>query len=390
MPCLNEAETIQRCVAAALRCIAEHDLAAEVIVADNGSTDGSQELARAAGARVLDVPIRGVGAAIMAGVEAARGRFIIMGDSDLQHDFAACFPFVEKLREGKWDLVMGTRLKGRIMPGSMRTLNRYLGNPILSFVGRLLFRAPVSDFHCGLRAFTRETFRNLNLRTIGFEFTTEHIAKSSLLHLRITEIPITVYPEGRTRAPHLRPFNDGWRTLRFMLLLSPRWTLVIPGLCLAGMGLTISTLVAAKPFFFSSGFGVDVHSLVLGCMMILVGYTAFTIGAAARIYAIQQEIGPPSPYAQRVLGLFTLERGVIVGCLMLLLGLVLVGRLAWLAVTVHLQPDQVRQTMRPMVIGSTLIALGVQTILMSFFYSMLGIQHKARPQAGAGAPGKQR
>jgi glycosyltransferase involved in cell wall biosynthesis len=388
MPCLNEAETIGRCVEAAWRCVRENGLAGEVIVADNGSTDGSADLARAAGARVVAVPVRGVGAAIMAGVEAARGPFVILGDSDLQHDFAACTPFIAALRSGGYDLVMGTRMKGRIMPGAMRTLNRYLGNPALSLIGRVLFRAPVSDFHCGLRAFRRDAFLDLNLRTVGFEFTTEHIAKSALRGLRITEIPITVYPEGRTRPPHLRPFNDGWRTLRFMLLLSPRWTLAIPGLLLMLLGAAMVALVAGGPFFFSRQFGVDIHTLVLGCMLILVGFTAFSVGAAARIYAIQQEIGPPAPYASRLLGMFTLERGLIFGAGLLLVGAVLVGRLAYLALTVHLRPEDAMHTLRPMVIGATLIALGFQTILMSFFYSMLGVPHRARPNVPPAAPGK--
>jgi len=389
MPCLNEAQTIERCVQAALGCIRENNLDGEVIVADNGSTDGSPELARRAGARVIHVPIKGIGAAITAAVESARGRFIIMGDSDLQHDFSQCYPFVQKLRAGDCDLVMGTRMKGTITPGSMRTLNRYIGNPMLSFIGRLLFRAPVSDFHCGLRAFTRDTFLSLNLRTIGFEFTTEHIAKTALRKLRIQEIPITVYPEGRDRPPHLKPMTDGWRTLRFMLLLSPRWTLAIPGLAMMVLGLLMASLVAVGPFFFTKGFGVDIHTLVLGCMLLLVGYTALSIGIAARLYAIQLEIGPPGEFALRLMRAFKLERGLVAGGIMLGIGLGLIGRLSYLALFEHLRPENMGVTLRPMVIGATLTALGVQTILMSFFYSMLGIPHRAStpPAAGpAGAP----
>lgn len=378
MPCLNEAETVGRCVEAALRCIREHNLDAEVIVADNGSTDGSQAIARAAGARVVDVPVRGVGAATIAGVRAARGRYVILGDSDLQHDFAACFPFVQKLREGHWDLVMGSRLKGRIMPGAMRPLNRYIGNPMLSFVGRLLFRSPVSDFHCGLRAFTRDSFLKLNLRTVGFEFTTEHIVKSSLAGYRITETPIVVYPEGRSRPPHLRRFSDGWRTLRFMLLLSPRWTLAIPGLILMAAGVLLSALVARGTFYIGS-IGLDVHTLILGCMLIIAGYTAFSIGIAARIYALNLEIGPPAPFARRAFTLFTLERGAIAGSIMLLAGLALIALLGYRALTIHLQEADLPRTLRPMVIGATLVTLGVQTILMSFFYSMLSV--RAAPAA---------
>lgn len=390
IPCLNEAETIERCVLAARRCIEQHGLSAEIIVADNRSTDGSPDIARRAGAHVVNVPIRGVGAAIMAGVEAAHGRYIIMGDADLQHDFAACFPFVERLRRGDCDLVIGSRLRGTIAPGAMRPLNRYLGNPILSWIGRLLFRAPVSDFHCGLRAFRREPFLALNLRTVGFEFTTEHIAKSALRGLRIAEIPITVYPDGRSRPPHLRPFNDGWRTLRFMLLLSPRWTLIIPGLLLCGLGAIIAALVAFRPFMITERFGFDVHSLVLGCMLVLVGYAAVLVGAAARIYAIQQQIDPSPSYSERLVSFFTLERGVAAGALMLTVGAILIGALAWRALSDPLRPEEIRTTMRPMIIGATLVALGVQTVLMSFFYSMLGITHRDRPVIPPGAPGKRR
>jgi glycosyltransferase involved in cell wall biosynthesis len=373
MPCLNEAETIERCVRAAMACIQEHGLAAEVVVADNGSTDGSQGLARGAGARVIDVPTRGVGAAVLAGVRAARGRFIILGDSDLQHDFAACFPFVRTLRGGHWDLVMGSRLTGKIMPGAMRPLNRYIGNPMLSFVGRLLFRAPVSDFHCGLRAFTRESFLALNLRTIGFEFTTEHIVKSCLRKLRITEIPITVYPEGRSRPPHLRRFSDGWRTLRFMLLLSPRWTLAVPGLALMAAGGLLALLVYPGTLWIGK-LGLDVHTLVLACMMLVSGFTALSIGAAARIYATQLDIGPPGPVAGRLASFFTLERGAAAGLALLIAGLAMIAILGYRAVTVHLPESELKATLRPMILGATLVALGVQTVLMSFFYSMLSVR----------------
>lgn len=383
MPCLNEAETIERCVQAAFQCIRENGFDGEVIVADNGSKDGSPDLAAAAGARVVHVPIRGVGAAIMAGVEAARGKYIIMGDTDLQHDFAACFPFVQKLREGQADLVMGSRFKGKIMPGAMRTLNRYFGNPFLSGIGRLLFRAPVSDFHCGLRAFTRETFRNLNLRTVGFEFTTEHIAKSALRGLRIAELPITVYPEGRSRSPHLRPINDGWRTLRFMLLLSPRWIFGVPGLFLMVFGVALAAMVARGPSHLL-GIGLDIHTFILGCLCVLVGFTSLSVGAAARIYATEQEIGPPAKYQQRLMSLFSLERGLIAGGIVLSIGLVLVGMLVYKALTVEIKPEESSSTLRQMVLGSTLIALGAQVILMSFFYSMLGI--KSRRPPGASVP----
>lgn len=374
MPCLNEARTIGACVRAALECIRKHNLRAEVIVGDNGSTDGSREIARAAGATVVDIPVRGVGAAIMGAVDASTGRYIIMGDSDAQHDFSECIGFIEKLRTGKYDLVMGSRLKGTITPGSMRTLNRYIGNPFLSGVGRLLFKAPVSDFHCGLRAFTREAFDDLNLRTIGFEFTTEHIAKHALRNHRIGEIPITVYPEGRDRPPHLRPFRDGWRTLRFMLLLSPRWTLVYPGAALLCVGALLASLVATGPIKVLD-LTFDVHTLVLACMLVLVGYTSMTIGVAARLYAVTEEIGPPSPNISKWTSKFTLERGLLFGGALCAAGAALIAVLVWRAFTKGLEEESVRQTLRPAVIGASLVALGAQTVLMSFFYSMLGVRH---------------
>jgi hypothetical protein len=382
MPCLNEAETIERCVQAAFACIKAHNLSAEVVVGDNGSTDGSQELARRAGARVIPIPIRGYGAALNGAIHAARGRYIIMGDSDLQHDFAACYPFVEKLREG-YQLVMGSRRLGKVMPGAMKWKNRYIGAPALSLVGRVLFRAPISDFHCGLRAFTKEAYQSLTIRTSGMEFASEHIIKSTLARHKMTDIPIIVYPEGRSRPPHLKPWRDGWRHLRFMLLLSPRWTFAVPGLVLMILGMLMSALVATGPRTML-GVPFDIHTLVLGCLFVLVGFTALTIGAAARIYAIVEELGPPAKYQRELFSIFTLERGLILGSLVLAAGTVLVGSLVFKALSVEIHPDEVSFTLRRMVIGSTLIALGAQIVLMSFFYSMLGIPRG--PKAPAPPP----
>ncbi len=385
MPCLNEAETIERCVQAAHRCIREHNLSAEVVVGDNGSTDGSQELARRAGARVVAVPVRGYGAALRGAIAAARGKYIIMGDSDLQHDFSECFNFVEKLREGN-DLVMGSRRLGRVMPGAMKWKNRYIGAPALSTIGRLLFHSPVSDFHCGLRAFTKASFESLPIRTTGMEFASEHIIKATLAGHRIVDVPITVNPDGRSRPPHLRPWRDGWRHLRFMLLLSPRWTLALPGALLMLIGLVLSGLVATGPVRVF-GLPLDIHTLVLGCLCVLVGFTALSIGAAARIYATELELGPPAKYQQRLFSYFTLERGLLAGGLVLLAGVGMVGSLIYKALTVQIQAAETGSTLRVMVIGSTLIALGAQTVLMSFFYSMLGIksQRSAAPLTPAPA-----
>lgn len=235
LPCLDEAETLEGCIRAIRDCIAKGDLEAEILVADNGSTDGSQELARRLGARVIDVAERGYGNALMGGFDAARGRYLIMGDADQSYDFAEALPMIQTLRAGA-DLAMGSRLLGSIEPGAMPWLHRWLGNPVLSFVGRLLFKTNVSDFHCGLRGITAKAYRDLALRTTGMEFATEMVVKAAAHDLQIGEVPITLHPDGRSRAPHLRAWRDGWRHLRFMMVLSPSFTLVVPGLLLAGAG----------------------------------------------------------------------------------------------------------------------------------------------------------
>jgi len=228
MPCLNEALTLRVCIEKATRNLSAQGIAHEIVIADNGSTDGSQQIARDAGARVIDIPIKGYGAAIMGGIHAARGRFVIMGDSDDSYDMANLHPFVEALRKGP-QLVMGNRFAGGIEKGAMPFLHKYLGNPVLSFLGRLMFKSPLRDFHCGLRGFERQAILDLNLRTTGMEFASEMIVKSTLNGLRITEIPTTLSPDGRDRRPHLRTWRDGWRHLRFLLLYSPRWLFLIPG-----------------------------------------------------------------------------------------------------------------------------------------------------------------
>ena len=381
LPCLNEAETLERCVQAAQSCSTRHGVRAEVVVADNGSTDGSQEIARRCGARVVSVAARGYGSALMAGFSAARGKYLIMGDADLSYDFSAVLPFVEKLREG-YDVVMGSRFKGRIMPGAMPWLHRWVGNPVLSWLGRVLFRVPVSDFHCGLRAFSKQAYERMNVRTTGMEFASELVVKAALRKMRITEVPITLHPDQRSRPPHLRSFRDGWRHLSFLLLLCPRWTLILPGLLMMALGLLLGALVAAGPVTLGT-ISFDVHTLVAGSLLTLAGYQAVLIGLAARIYALELEIGPPREVVQRAFRIFTLERGLLAGGFVFLLGLLLVGGLTYRWVASGCGPLQIEHTLRPMVIGTTLMVLGCQTVLMSFFYRMLGIQ---RARAGPSRP----
>lgn len=374
MPCLNEARTVAACVEAARRCIEENGLRAEIVVGDNGSTDGSQELARAAGARVVAVPQRGYGAALLGAIAAARGGSIVMADADLSYDFGASMPFVAKMREG-YELVMGTRFGpgARIEPGAMPWKHRWLGNPVLSFIGRWLYRVPVRDFHCGMRGFSKAAIERLNLRTTGMEFASEMVMKAALRKLRMTEVPITLRPDARGRPPHLRSWRDGWRHLRFMLCLSPRWTLLVPGLAIFVIGLLLLWIVGIAPLRFA-GVTLDVHTMVAGSLLTLVGYQFVTAAIAMRIFALEEELGVPPPNVARLFEIFTLERGVLVGVGLCLIGTAMIGIPVRMWMQADFGPLDVERTLRPMIAGATLVALGVQTVLMSFVYSMMGIK----------------
>ncbi|HKJ23673.1 MAG TPA: glycosyltransferase family 2 protein [Myxococcota bacterium] len=374
MPCLNEAETLAACIRAARGCIERHDLDAEIVVADNGSTDGSQEIARAEGARVVDVAERGYGAALIGGFEAARGEFLIMGDADMSYDFGEAMPMVEAMRAGA-DLVMGSRFKGRIEPGAMPPLHRWLGNPVLSFLGRFLFHTRISDFHCGLRGFTKKTYRAMNLRTSGMELASEIVVKAATAGMRIAEVPVTLRPDGRSRAPHLRTWRDGWRHLRFLLTLSPRWTLFVPGAVLFAVGTAILLALAPGPLQVGQAV-LDVHTMLVGSLLVILGYQAITVAFAARIYVVEEEIGPPAPWLERSFRVFTLERGLLGGALVAAAGVFLIGRLALQWAASGFGPLESSVTLRPMVFGSTLVAIGIQTVLMSFVCSMFGIQRR--------------
>jgi glycosyltransferase involved in cell wall biosynthesis len=380
LPCLNEAETLGGCIEAAQRCIRENGLAAEVVVADNGSTDGSRQIADRLGARVVPVAARGYGSALMGGLGAARGKYLIMGDADESYDFGDAMKFVTRLRAGD-DLVMGNRFRGAIMPGAMPTKNRYVGNPVLTWIGRILFKCPVSDFHCGLRAFTKSAYELMDIRATGMEFASEIVVKATLRNMRISEVPITLYKDGRSRSPHLRPWRDGWRHLRFMLCLSPRWTLFVPGAALMLVGLVIGSLVASGPLVIGRT-GFDVHTLIAASLALIVGYMWITTALAMRFFGLTTEIGPPSERLQRLFRIFTLERGLLAGGLAVALG---VGLILWLVAhwaRRNFGELDVRVTIRPMIVGSTLIALGVQTVLMSLVYSMLGLRHESRRGRG--------
>ncbi|MDP6674393.1 MAG: glycosyltransferase family 2 protein [Gammaproteobacteria bacterium] len=374
MPCLNEAETLEGCIQAAQRCITDNSLKAEVIVADNGSDDGSQEIARQAGALVVDAPEPGYGAALMGGFDAAHGKYLIMGDSDQSYDFNEAIKMIRTLREGA-DLVMGSRFKGRIMPGAMPWKHRWIGNPILSFIGRLLFRTPISDFHCGLRGIRRQAYKNLGLRTTGMEFASEMVVKAAVRGLTIREVPITLHPDKRTRPPHLRSWRDGWRHLRFMMTLSPRWTLGIPGLLLLLPSALLLARLANGPLVVGT-VTLDIHTMQIAALMVLTGFQAITIAMAARIYAVTEEIGPAAPWMNKLFNTFTLEHGLILGILLIIAGVLIISGPGWNWVTGGFGPLVPAVSMRPVIVGVTLFSLGVQTLAMSFLYSMLGIARR--------------
>ncbi len=367
MPCLNEAKTIARCVTKARQSLDRLGIEGEVLVADNGSTDGSQKLADQAGARVIHVATRGYGAALRGGIEAAQGRYIIMGDADDSYDFLALEPFVKKLREG-YDLVMGDRFRGGIEPGAMPPLHRYFGNPALSFIGRLFFRTRIGDFYCGLRGFSKEAAERMNLRTTGMEFAVEVVVKAALHRMRITQVPTTLSPDGRGRPPHLRSWRDGWRGLRFMLMFSPRWLFLYPGMVVLLGGLTLGAILLAT--------GVPrSNSLLFAMAMTMMGLQSVWFALIVRIFAIRQGFLPGKPELERFSRILNLEVGVAVGAILLLLGFVGYGCATtyWIAHDFGAFPDSLT---RFMVIPSTfLLIVGVQTILNSFVLSILGLEY---------------
>ena len=370
MPCLNEAETLETCIRKALDFFARSRVSGEVVVADNGSTDGSIDIARGAGARVVHVEKKGYGNALMGGFEAAKGKYLIMGDADDSYDFQNLMPFIEKLRAG-YDVVMGNRFRGGIKKGAMPWHHRYIGNPVLTGVLNLFFRSGIGDAHCGLRGLSREAFNGLHLRTTGMEFASEMVDKAAY-RLKMTEVPTVLSPDGRSRPPHLRSFRDGWRHLRFLMLLAPKWALMIPGGLMGLTGLVLMMLLWVGPLHMGQTV-FDVHTMLLASMLVIVGYQAVTIGFAARIFALQQEIGPPSRALRWGFQVLNLERGLIAGAAVVVAGLVLIGYVALVWSAHGFGPLDVTRTLRPVLLGTMLIALGMQTLLMSLFYSMLGL-----------------
>jgi Glycosyl transferase family 2 len=372
MPCLNEAETVATCVQKALSFFLLHGVSGEVVVADNGSSDGSQALAAAAGARVVPIAQRGYGSALMGGILAARGRYVIMGDADDSYDLAGLGPFLDRLRLGA-DLVMGNRFRGGIARGAMPALHRYVGNPVLSFIGRLFFRTKIGDFHCGLRGFNRESVLQLGLQATGMEFASEIVVKATLAGQRVEEVPTTLSPDGRSRPPHLRSWRDGWRHLRFLLLFSPRWLFFYPGLIMLVVGLIVGAAIIPGPLAIG-GVKLDVDTLAATSALVTIGLQAILFAIFTSVYASNEGFLPPSARVNRLLRVWTLERGLAVGAVLGLAGIA--GGIAslafwWGATFGRLPYDSVLRLVLP---STTALIMSCQIVFGTFFLSILGVR----------------
>ena len=375
MPCLNEAETLSSCIRKALSYLRRSGISGEIVVGDNGSTDGSQEIAASLGARVIHVPIRGYGAALYGAITAAQGRYCIMGDSDDSYDFENLDAFVEKLREG-YDMVMGNRFQGGIRPGAMPWKNRYIGNPILSTIGKILYNAGVGDFHCGLRGLSKSAFQQMDLRTTGMEFASEMVIKARLKGLKMTEVPTDLRPDGRSRPPHLLPYRDGWRHLRFMLLHSPRWLFLYPGTLLILLGLAGCVWLLPGPRFID-GIRLDVHTLLYAFVSVLLGFQLVAFAVFTKVFAISEGLLPEDPRLNRVFRYITLETGLAAGGLLMVLGIggSIFAVSGWAKESFGaLDAGHMLRIVMPSVFALT---LGVQTICSSFFLSILGLRHRS-------------
>ncbi|MEU5880145.1 glycosyltransferase family 2 protein [Spirillospora sp. NPDC047279] len=377
MPCLNEAETVETCVRKTIEFFEKNGIDGEVVIADNGSTDGSQQLARDAGARVVPVLEKGYGNALMGGIRAAQGKYVAMGDADDSYDFATLGPFLEELRDGA-DLVMGNRFQGGIAPGAMPALHRYLGNPVLSFVGRLFFGSKIGDFHCGLRAFNKESILRLGLQTGGMEFASEMVVKATLAKYDIRERPTTLSPDGRTRAPHLNTWRDGWRHLRFLMLYSPRWLFLIPGLIFMTVGLAAGIALSFGPVRVGE-IAFDVDTLVGAGAALVIGFQAVLFALLTKVYAMQEGFLPHDPRVKRIIDWWSLERGLLLGGLLAVAGLGgLVASLMHWQVNSFGELDP-RKSLRMVVPAATALVMSLQAIFASLFVSILGIRRRQHP-----------
>ncbi|MCL2009736.1 MAG: glycosyltransferase family 2 protein [Synergistaceae bacterium] len=371
MPCLNESETLEACINKALAFLKKRSVAGEVIVADNGSSDGSQEIARKSGARVVNVPERGYGAALRHGSEEARGKYVIMGDADDSYDFSALELFLERLRAGD-DLVMGNRFKGGIAKGAMPPLHRYLGNPVLSFIGRLFFKSPVRDFHCGLRGYNAQRIRELDLRTTGMEYASEMVVQATLRGYKISEVPTTLSPDGRSRPPHLRSWRDGWRHLKFLLMHSPDWLFFYPGIFFIAVGLFFSVSLGFGPVM-AFGVSFDVSTMLYSVGAVIVGVNLTLFSAYTKIYAAQSRFIPSVP---KPFNFFNTEKCVILGMILSILGMSLVGLSVFLWKRESFGELNPARFMRLTIPAMGCLVVGVQIMFAGFFLDILRIEKR--------------
>lgn len=374
MPCLNEAETLEICIQKAQKFLNDYDVIGEVVIADNGSSDGSQTIAEKNGARVVNIEQKGYGSALIGGSESAKGKYIIMGDADDSYNFLNLMPFLEKLREG-YELVMGNRFKGGIEKGAMPALHKYLGNPVLSFIGRIFYPSDIKDFHCGLRGYNREAIQGLHLQTTGMEYASEMVVKATLHQLKMIEVPTTLSPDGRSRPPHLRSWRDGWRHLKFLMMYSPNWTFLYPGLILSIIGLIIMAAIGLG----SSQFGAvifGINTMMYGSTILLVGVNISLFSLFTKAYALSSGFIPNSTKTMEIFEKFTVEKGVVVGSTLTSIGFIAtIG--AFIIWGNHafgrLQPESI---MRITIPAATLIAIGIEIIFASFFLGILEIKKK--------------
>lgn len=374
MPCLNEAETLEVCINKAKTFLEKSGVVGEVLIADNGSTDGSIEIAQKCGARVEHVPVKGYGAALIGGCKAAKGKYVIMGDADDSYDFLNLIPFVEKLREG-YELVMGNRFRGGIAKGAMPPLHRYLGNPVLSFIGRLFFSSDIGDFHCGLRGYEREAMLKLDLHTTGMEYASEMVVKATMYGLKMAEVPTTLSPDGRSRAPHLRSFRDGWRHLKFLLLHSPNWLFLYPGIVFCIIGLIMTVALMFGPVQIGK-VAFDIHTMLYGSAMIMIGANMFFFSLFTRIYAMRTNFIPTKENVATKLAKVTTEKGAVAGVLLTLAGIVMTitAFIIWKDTSFgNLNPQEM---MRMTIPALTLMVVGIEMIFASFFIGILNIKHQ--------------
>jgi len=384
MPCLNEAETIARCIEKAKVGLVRAGVPGEILIADNGSTDGSQAIAEKLGARVVPVAAKGYGNALRGGIEAARGEWIVMGDADDSYDFAEVDRFVKRFQAGD-ELVMGCRLPsggGRIMPGAMPWKNRWIGNPVLTTIGRVFFKCPAHDFHSGLRGFTKTAYYKMELQTTGMEFASEMAIKGTLKGLKISEVPITLHKDGRSRPPHLKPWRDGWRHLRFMLLYSPRWLFLIPGLLLLAAGLALSVVLSFGNLQLGGVLLLDVGTLAVACMTVIVGFQLVAFAFFTKVFAIAEKLLPEDPKLNGLFKTVTLEKGLVFGLLVLLAGLVMLGHAIWVWRQAGFGQLLPADNLRRLIPAATLVVLGIQNIFSSFFMSVLGLKTVSRKPPG--------